>query len=255
MNKNDSTLRRIKVLSLVLLLAMSGNSATAAVMAVSNYTATNYTFTSLTIGENIYSDLTGSTANVVADAGDLIYWMQGTTPAYSGTGNANTVASGLSYREGIGNINVGSTFQFGRTITSLDFIFLTDYGTTEPVTFQLVNSSNTVLGTYSISITAAQFGTSDLIASTTYSTVFNSSGSGSDITGGQRAVAFQLADFVGTGDLSTATGIRLSAQGDGVDPSVVGLAAIPEPSSFLLLGLSGALLLLNRRQGPRFRLS
>jgi len=104
-------------------------------------------------------------------------------------------------------------------------------GTGESLSFQLVNSSNTVVGTYSISLTAAQFGSSNLIASATYPTISNSTGASTGNVGpfGQRAVAFQLANFTGAGDLSTATGIRLSTGNDSWDPSVVALAAMPEP--------------------------
>ncbi|MFA4944751.1 MAG: PEP-CTERM sorting domain-containing protein [Lentisphaeria bacterium] len=243
----------IKALSLGVSLLLGGGHASAAVLAVTYYTDANGTFTSLTIGGTDYTDLTGSTASLTA--ADLYFYPQG-NPIFSGSGQANAAVSGLDYRTGAGNINFGSIFQFGRTITSQDHIVVTDLhngAAAETVGFQLVNASNTVLGTYAISITPAQFGSS-LIPSSSYTTINNSTGAGV-YTGpfDQYAVAFQLSDFTGTGDLSTATGIRFSSGTDNAwDPSVAGLAAVPEPSSLFLLGLGAALTgVLSRRRSRR----
>ncbi|MFA7344548.1 MAG: glycoside hydrolase family 16 protein [Terrimicrobiaceae bacterium] len=219
----------IKSLSLLVSLALGGGHASAAALAVTSYTDTNGTFTSLTIGGTAYTNLTGSTATLTG--ADTYFYPQG-NPIFSGAGQANAAASGLDYRTGAGNVDYGSLFQFGRTITSQDYIFVTELqngAATETVGFQLVNASNTVLGSYSISITPGQFG-SPLISSSSYTVISNGTGGGT-YTGpfGQYAVAFRLSDFTGTGDLSTATGIRFSSGTNNAwDPSVVGLAAAPD---------------------------
>ncbi|MFA7344390.1 MAG: PEP-CTERM sorting domain-containing protein [Terrimicrobiaceae bacterium] len=247
---NKPSLHWIKALSLGVSLALGAGNASAAVLAVTGYTATTGTFTSLTIGGTAYTDLTGSTATLTG--ADTYYYPEG-NPIFSGSGQAAEAASGLDYRTGAGNVDFGSLFQFGRTITSQDYIFVTDLNVapaTENVGFQLVNASNTVLGDYSISITAGQFGS--LIASSRYTVISNATGAGT-FTGpfNQYAVAFKLSDFTGTGDLSTATGIRFSNGSDNAwDPSVVGLA-VPEPSSLFLLGLGATLTALSRRRSRR----
>jgi hypothetical protein len=242
-----SVLNKIKALSLGVSLVLGAGHASAAVFAPTTYTDDGAgTFTSLTINGTVYNDLTGCTAALTTPD---TYFYTG-TPTLSGAAQANTAASGLDWRTGAGNVDIGSLFQFGRTITSQDRIFVTDLhgGTaTEGVGFQLVNSSNTVLGTYSISIASTSFGS--LITSNNYTVKNNSDGSGNTAQAFvQNAVSFQLSDFTGTGDLSTATGIRLSGgTANSWDPSVVGLAAVPEPSSLFLLGL-GTVTVLSRRR-------
>ncbi|MEX2606541.1 MAG: PEP-CTERM sorting domain-containing protein [Kiritimatiellia bacterium] len=59
---------------------------------------------------------------------------------------------------------------------------------------------------------------------------------------------FTIADFSGTGDLSTATGFRLDGVSGAIDPFVM-VAVIPEPGTLALIGIAfGALLLGARRK-------
>lgn len=233
------------------------NQAGASVIAVSNFTDDgSYGLTSITVNGTTYSDLTGATASVVqsgivSSTNLLGIWIKGTSPDLS-VSDINSAASGLSYREGAVNVLTGSVFQFGKTIQSTDRIFLWDVGTGDSVSFQLIDSSDAVIGDYSISLTAANFGASNLTnfpLSPGVRTVA-ADGTVSDLSSitGERAVSFQLSDFTGTtGNLSLATGIRVSA-GTGYDPSVVGLAAVPEPSTYLMLGLGIGLLLVLRKK-------
>jgi hypothetical protein len=240
---SDRKYRWIPALALGAFLAAGVGSASAAVITATAYTSSNYTYTSLTLGGVAHSTLTGSTATIVTDADRLNYWITGSTPTLSGSGITNTVASGLSFREGTGNILAGSRFQFGRVITASDYIFISDLGTGDDVSLELVSAANVALGT--LSLTASQFG-SGLLPSAGYQAIYTTGVSYGNIAASvQSVVAFQLADFNITGDVSLATGIRLSTA-SGVDPSVVGLAAVPEPSA-ALLGL-GTIPLLPRRR-------
>jgi hypothetical protein len=218
------------------------------VVAPSAYTASGYNLTSLTISGTNYSTLIGSTATIVDQVTTLAYYVDGTLPAL-GIGGASGGASGLIYRDGAANANVGSLFQFGQTITLADRIFISDLGTGDPITFNLIDSSGGVIGDYSLSLVAANFGS--LISSATYRLINDTTGvNGGTLGAVQSFASFQLADFSGTtGDLSAATGIRL-ATGTGWDPSMVGLTVetVPEPTTTALVAISLAVWVICRRR-------
>jgi len=236
---------RLSILALSLAtLGSTLHDASAAVVVPSAYTSTGYDMTSITINGTVYSTsnstLFGSTASIIPlPATTLSYYVDGTLPAL-GANSVNAAASGLNFRDGAANIDIGSTFQFGQTIGASDRIFLGDLGVGDPISLNLINSSGAVIGDYSLSLTAANFGV--LISNTLYRLINNATGANSGTgTYTQSFTSFQISDFTGTtGDLSTATGIRLSSGSNIFDPSMVGLAtAVPEPATCLLL--AGAL--------------
>jgi hypothetical protein len=181
----------LKAITLSLLILGAGVSlpANAAVVAVTGETHdSNYNLTSVTIGGTLYSDLTGATATSVGGA--LVYYLTGTTPTITNTAtDRNTSLTGLSYREGAGNVLIDSTFQFGRVITASDYIFISDLGAgTDSVSFNLIDSLGGVVGDYTISLTS--LGGVSLIASTAYTGTPAAVGSQAQTFG-----AFRLSDF------------------------------------------------------------
>ncbi|MDP0497321.1 MAG: PEP-CTERM sorting domain-containing protein [Verrucomicrobiota bacterium JB024] len=227
--------------------------ASAAVQGVSAMTDDgNYGLTSVTIGGIEYTDLSGSAATVnVASSGTgyIAGWIANTTPALTrATIDAET--SGLNYRAGAMNVLSGSSFQFGKVITETDQIFIFDFGSGDAMALQLINSSGEVVGNYSLSISAAAFDGPNLVLYSGIDTLLADNTTTLVPINNERAVAFQLSDFSGTiGDLSTATGIRLSSN-SAIDPTIVGLASIPEPSAMGmgLLGLLIVAVVLRKRQ-------
>lgn len=143
------------------------------VVAPSAYTATGYDLTSLTISGTNYLNLIGSTATIVDQSSTLAYYVNGTLPAL-GIGGASGGASGLIYREGAGNVNVGSIFQFGQSISLTDRIFVSDLGTGDPITLNLIDGSGGVIGDYSLSLAAVNF--SSLISIATYRIINDNNG-------------------------------------------------------------------------------
>jgi hypothetical protein len=222
-----------------LLLGMAGMSQ-AVVTEVSSFTNDgNFGVTSVTISGTIYSSLVGSTASIPelppSSTQLVVAWKTGTTPALT-TSDINLAASGLDYRTLATNIQVGSTFQFGNTIAATDRIFLWDLGTGDDVTLQLIDSTGGTIGNYQISLVAANFGASNLVPATNYDFLRRDGTSTGPLAFGLRAVSFQLSDFSGTtGDINLATGIKLQTGDFQLDPVMVGLAAVPEPSTYAML--------------------
>ncbi|MBC2602659.1 hypothetical protein [Puniceicoccus vermicola] len=227
--------------------------------------------TSVTIGGIQYTNLTGSTANLnissSQSSGTLLgLWINDAPtepPRFDPTGlnPANATdrqnmydqisggVSGLSNFEGAANILDDSFFQFDRTITAGDRIFIFDMGTGDDVTFELVDSIGNAIGDYTITLTAASFGggltSFDRVRTIRGDFVNSEVGTVTSFAG----ASFQLSDFSGTtGDLSQATGLR-SVGNSNIDPSLIGLASIPEPSaSAMIFGvLCGAAVIFIRR--------
>ncbi len=209
----------------------------------------NYNLTSITTGGQTYSSLLGATADVrvtistASDAVIALYIFD--TPPVTSRAQLNSAASGLDYHDSPANIYNPSTFQFGRTITEDDVIFLFDFGTGDACQFSLIDSGGSTIGDYSISLSAGDFGVTDPI------TFVDAVGFMGDETttqifthvDTQRGVGFTLSDFTGSiGDISQATGIILTTPFSTLDPSVVGLATVPEfGSSSLVLALFGVM--------------
>lgn len=182
---------------------------------------------SITTSEGTFAGLIGATtANA---AGQRFY--QGTDLP-----NDSATLQGLTVTDGLLNLtSANSDFQFGTAFNASTRFFLIDAAgsnTTigDSATITLLNAGGTPIAGLSLGLTQSNFGT--LLARS------NSNREGNtalDLDFG--GLTFSLADFIGAGDSSTATGIRISGASN-LDPAVVGIAAIPEPSS-IALGLAG----------------
>lgn len=211
----------------------------------------NYGLTSVTIGGTTYTDLTGASAEIVNGSNGIRgLWYDVTSDLTIATLDA--ASSGLNYRDAAANLHEESTFQFGKTIQATDQIFLFDIGSGDPVTFSLLNSAGANVGDYTIEFVAGDFNSVDLIAPLTLDAVYTGDVIGTGIGPlGQRSIAFQLSDFIGTsGDLTTVTGMKIFDGDKRLDPTVVGLASIPEPGTCALLaGLAALTVIAMRRRG------
>jgi hypothetical protein len=192
----------------------------------------NANVSGLTTSEGTFSNLIGATANGVVSS--QINNSLGTAPA-----SKDLAVTGLSVNDGINNLSAtttGNNFQLGGSFTSSTRFFIIESTLVsstigDPVTVTLINSSNATVGTYTLSLTASQFtssvagNTSTALATLQYTAgVANNTAAPSKLGG----VTFSLADFTGSGDLSTVTGIRLSSS-DALDPNVVGVFSVPLP--------------------------
>lgn len=204
----------------------------------------NATLTSVTTSEGLFSTLVGAVANNAASGPGNAPYSIGTVPA-----DNNAAVSGLTVNDAINNFSTGN-FQFGlgsggfTAATRFFIIENTPVSSTsgDPTTVQLINASNTVVGSFSLSLLAAHFTTTAAnTTNTALATATYTAGTG-NLVGKLGGVAFSLADL-GVSDysaISTATGIRLTSASL-LDPSVVGAySPIPEPSSIAALaGLAG----------------
>lgn len=217
----------------------------------------NATLSSLTTTEGIFSVLTGATANNVVTS-NLVSSI-GTAPA-----NANAAVTGLSANDGVNNLQSGN-FQFGlgsggfTANTRFFIIESTPQSSTagDPTEIRLLDASNNVVGSFVLSLTAANFtNTPANTTNTSLATVSYTAGQGNLVQklGG---VSFSLADLGVTNlaTVSTATGIRIVSPGAVggaaiLDPNVIGLYTVPEPGTCLLLGAGLGWTLLIRRRRP-----
>lgn len=196
------------------------------------------TLASITTAEGTFSALTGAISSNAE--GQRIY--KGADLL-----SDNLTVIGLSASDGLLNLTSSPTvFQFGTTFTAATRFFIIDAtsvggGFGDSATITLVDATGTAVGTYTFGLSAANFGTN-------IGTIDNASReSNVPITLQTSGTSFSLADFTGTGDLSTATGIRLTNAAT-LDPTVVGIYTVPEPGALTLLGLSAGSLLLRRRR-------
>mgnify|MGYP003575983991 CR=1 FL=1 len=155
---------------------------------------------------------------------------------------------GLVASDGLLNLTSATTnFQLGSNFTADTRFFLLEYAgggsaIGDNVTITLINASNALVGNYTLSLTAANFGIN--IADVNGASREENTALDLDMGG----LTFALSDFTGTtGDLSTVTGIRFTSASN-LDPAVVGIFTVPEPGSFMLAGLSVSAWLLRRRR-------
>jgi len=180
--------------------------------------------TSITAGGTTYANLTAATSAATVDSGTL-----GGLLFYSGTAPANGLAAvtdGLNATTGSGNIGDGVNFFFGQNVDGANLFFV-DIGAADLTTVRPIDGAGNLIGDFTLSTLSGggtQFGSITLVGVATVAI---------------RGVLFNTSDFSGTGSLTGVEGIRLAA--DNLDPMVVGIAAVPEPSSaaLLLLGTLG----------------
>lgn len=196
------------------------------------------TLASITTAEGTFSALTGAISSTAA--GQRIY--KGADLL-----NDDLTVVGLSASDGLLNLTSSPTvFQFGSSFTAATRFFIIDAtsvggGFGDTATITLVDATGAAVGTYTFGLTAANFGTN-------LGTIDNANRETNvAITLQTSGTSFSLADFTGTGDLSTATGIRLT-NAAGLDPTVVGIYTVPEPGALALLGLSAGSLLFRRHR-------
>ena len=197
---------------------------------------TNYDFASITAGSVTYSDLEGGTATPTTGSPSK-YWVDGSTEPATG----HDAVSGL--RASTAAANIGELqIQFGQTLSNYDRFFMFDVNGDDNPTLTLIDSLGNDVGTTAYTLSSYSYG------STVYESanpMLRSSGSASSAWEFE-GVSFTLADFSGTGDSSTATGFRFSGD-NGMDLGKV-VAAVPEPSSALLLLLGLGCLVSQRRR-------
>jgi len=215
----------------------------------------NATLASLTTSEGNFSILTGATANSVVTT-NLVSSI-GTAPA-----NANAAVTGLSANDGVNNLQSGN-FQFGLgtggfTANTRFFIIESTPQSSnagDPTEVRLLDAANNVVGSFVLSLTAANFTTTlPNTTNTSLATVTYTAGQGT-LTQKLGGVTFSLADLgiANAATVATATGIRLVSPGAVggaaiLDPNIVGLYSVPEPGSCLLMGAGLSWLLLVRRR-------
>jgi len=197
------------------------------------------TLASLTTSEGTFSALTGASAT---NATGQRVWKVDEPVTDS------DALLGLTASDGLLNLTSGNTnFQVGSNFTADTRFFLLDLAgggsaIGDSVTISLINSSNVVVGDYTLALAAANFGAN--IADVNGASRESSTALDLDLGG----VTFALSDFTGTtGDLSTVTGIRFSAASN-LDPAVVGIYTVPEPGALLLAALSSSAFLLRRKR-------
>ncbi len=150
-----------------------------------------------------------------------------------------------SLMTGANNVPDNLRYNIGTTVTAAQDVFVIFHGSFSVGFFdintgiELLDNTGANLGTLSVSgITQSDnFGTADL-----------SRDSGGDLLGrGLWGWSANVTDF-GVANLNDVAQIRLNGGGGGVDVHMIGLAtAVPEPSSFALIGISAGLLLFARR--------
>lgn len=218
----------------------------------------NATVTGLTTSEGTATSLIGATANNVVTTNTLS--SIGTVPA-----SANAAVSGLSANDGVNNLQSGNfQFSLGSSFTIDTRFFIiesTPQSSTagDPTEVRFIDASNNVIGSFLLSLTAANFtNTPANTTNTSLATLTYTTGQGT-LTAKLGGVVFSAADL-GVTDFSAianATGIRLVSPGavggaNILDPNVVGIYAVPEPGTVALVGAGlGACLIFRRRSAAR----
>jgi len=196
------------------------------------------TLVSITTSEGTFNSLIGAVSSNAG--GQRIY--QGADPALD-----SATVLGLTASDGLLNLTSATTnFQFGTTFTTDTRFFILDAtsvggGFGDTATIVLIDAGGVAVGTYTFGLTAGSFGTN--IANIPSANRESNTPISLETSG----TWFSLADFTGTGDFSTATGLRFT-NAAGLDPTVIGTYTVPEPGSLLLAGLSTSAFLMRRRR-------
>jgi hypothetical protein len=205
------------------------------------------TLVSFKVGATEYTNFV-TTSTTTASGGSTItpYWGQNATNLTAGDDQLSVTDNRLD--TGMVNIGDNSEFFFAFSPTSLDqVLFIFDVGSADgALNVELIDGlggsvvGNTITPNFSVSS----------VANIDFERV---NGGGTSTNGGTDAdfvgLAFSFSDFgiTDAGVLSSIAGVRLDS-GGGLDPSLIGFTAVPEPSSAALLGLGGLTLILRRRR-------
>ncbi|MDQ8209422.1 hypothetical protein QEH52_17985 [Coraliomargarita sp. SDUM461003] len=197
-------------------------------------------FTSITVSGQTYSNFEYGTGIIGSTPG--YYFTDGEDPSSAVAALSNSILT-----DGVLNITHGTTkVNFGRVITAQDLIFVTELvtsGTGETLAMGLIDSSgNNIAGT-AVNFGNVGAGSGDLFAFSA-----ERSTAGSTISATLRGSGVFLSDFNSTGG-TDAYGIYFSDSSGGVlDPSVVGIATVPEPSAYATLASLFAFALVGYRR-------
>ena len=183
--------------------------------------AGNTTLAGLTTAEGSFTNLQGATANAVVTANTLS--SVGTVPA-----TASIAVTGLSANDGVNNLQSGN-FQFTNGFDANTRFFIlesTPQSSTlgDPTTVKLIDAANNAVGSFTLSLTAANWTSSPANTTNTALATVTYAVSQASLTQKVGAVTFSLADFAGTGNTNLATGIRLSS--GTIDPNAVGIFSV-----------------------------
>ncbi len=241
----DTVTRTLYTLTLLFLVAGMAQRLDAAVLQIDSLTINpspagdlkvDATIETLTIDGTTHDKLESITSVSLPGNRERMWGQNATDP-----GSDDAAILGLNYGTGVLNVGAGTTFQFGRTLGSNEILFvIRDGAPNTTITFVPVSGTSTI-GNYTLSIAQGQFNTFS-------KRVDLKREGGANLNDRERAgTSFTLADFTGTtGDLSTATGFRVTTNGSGWDVAAVGVV-VPEPASAVMIGLSGLLFLRRRR--------
>lgn len=231
------------------LLWCTGVSAPAAVI-ISNITTspvisgtltTNATLLTLTSSGTTYTSLSAPAAVTgVAGASEYIWGTSASNP-----GSVAAAVSDLNIATGSLNTGTGAIYGFNSVTASTVFFAFGNYGADQPGSVVLVNSSgvNITSGLTLPSTTAAN----DLLTETA-----NRSAGGAALTRTIRGYTFGVTEFTFLGGATAADVAGFKINGSGYDVQDVGIAAVPEPATALLFGLSALGFLSVRRGAIRF---
>lgn len=204
------------------------------------------TLVSFKVGATEYTSFSTVSSTTASGAATLTpYWAQGAANLSAGDDQLSVTDNRLD--TGMVNISNNSEFFFASP-TSLDqVLFVFDVGSADGnLNVELIDGAggsvvgSTILANFSVT----------RVADIDFERV---NGAGTSTSGGDNAafvgLTFSFSDFgiTDAGDLSSIAGVRLDS-GGGLDPSLVGFASVPEPSSALLVGLGCSFFVSRRRR-------
>jgi hypothetical protein len=204
------------------------------------------TLVSFKVGATEYTSFSTVNSTTASGTSGLTpYWGQNATNLTSGDDQLSVTDNRID--TGMVNIGNDSEFFFAFSPTSLDqVLFIFDVGSADgPLNVELINGAGgTVVGnTITPNFSVAS------VAKIDFERV-NGGGTGLGPDAAFMGLAFSFSDFgiIDAGVLSSIAGVRLDS-GGGLDPSLIGFAAIPEPAtSGMLLGLGATLMVFLRRR-------
>ena len=208
------------------------------------------TLVSFKVGATEYTSFSTVNSTTASGAATFTpYWGENATNLTAGDDQLSVTDNRLD--TGMVNIGNDSEFFFASSPTSLDqVLFIFDVGSADgSLNVELINGAggtvvgNTITPNFSVSS----------VADIAFERV---DGAGTSTAGGIDSafvgLAFSFSDFgiTDAGVLSSIAGVRLDS-GGGLDPSLIGFAAIPEPATAGLLGgvAVGLLVFFRRKRG------